>query len=293
MLALVVKRTKRSVSLLCTNCLVQLKMNPFTSLCLLCTFGKEKKHNSWGAGAKASTSLSRATFFQLFKTSHAKRPGSQLWQDAGEREKTERGDKTKHKNSNICSRFQPDSLMWITQHFVPWPWRTKGGGGCLRSEVRRPGRRASSEHPCSFRWVGLIVLRRGREVPLGHPGTACHLDCHSFSTEVAAWQMKLSSAWIKCNFPSGSPLRSPCHMNADQGQANNYRSAFKATGKCRDKSVQRGLDEYLSILAEDANIHTDLFHLSPKLEKANSSPSNQRETQQSNCVLQDLNLTSS
>lgn len=82
-------------------------------------------------------------------------------------------------------------------------------------------------------------------------------------------------------------------MNADQGQANNYRSAFKATGKCRDKSVQGGLDEYLSILAEDANIHTDLFHLSPKLEKANSSPSNQRETQQSNCVLQDLNLTSS
>lgn len=42
MLALVVKRTKRSVSLLCTNCLVQLKMNPFTSLRLLCTFGKEK-----------------------------------------------------------------------------------------------------------------------------------------------------------------------------------------------------------------------------------------------------------
>lgn len=248
-------------------------MNPFTSLCLLCTFGKEeKKHNSWGAGAKASTSLSRATFFQLFKTSHAKRPGSQLWQDAGEREKTERGDKTKHKNSNICSRFQPDSLMWITQHFVPWPWRTKGRGGCLRSEVRRPGRRASSEHPCSFRWVGLIVLRRGREVPLGHPGTACHLDCHSFSTEVAAWQMKLSGAWIKCNFQSGSPPRSPCHMNADQGQANNYRSAFKATGKCRDKSVQGGLDEYLSILAEDANIHTDLFHLSPKLEKGKFLP---------------------
>lgn len=69
--------------------------------------------------------------------------------------------------------------------------------------------------------------------------------------------------------------------------------SFKEIGKCRDKSVQRGADEYLSILPEDANIYTDLFHLSPKLEKANSSPSNQRETQQSNCVLQDLNLTSS
>lgn len=68
---------------------------------------------------------------------------------------------------------------------------------------------------------------------------------------------------------------------------------FKETGKCRDKSGQGGEDEYLSILPEDANIYRDLFHLSPKLEKANSSPSNQRETQQSNCVLQDLNLTSS
>lgn len=150
MLALVVKRTKRSVSLLCTNCLVQLKMNPFTSLCLLCTFGKEKKHNSWGAGAKASTSLSRATFFQLFKTSHAKRPGSQLWQDAGEREKTERGDKTKHKNSNICSRFQPDSLMWITQHSVPWPWRTKGGGGM-------PQEWSATPWEASVQWAPLLV----------------------------------------------------------------------------------------------------------------------------------------
>lgn len=128
MLALVVKRTKRSVSLLCTNCLVQLKMNPFTSLCLLCTFGKEKKHNSWGAGAKASTSLSRATFFQLFKTSHAKRPGSQLWQDAGEREKTERGDKTKHKNSNICSRFQPD-IDVNNSALCALTLANKGGGG--------------------------------------------------------------------------------------------------------------------------------------------------------------------
>lgn len=68
---------------------------------------------------------------------------------------------------------------------------------------------------------------------------------------------------------------------------------FKEIGKCRDKSVQGGVDEYLSVLSEDANMYTDLFHLSPKLEKANSSPSNQRKTQQSNCVLQDLNLTSS
>lgn len=86
-------------------------------------------------------------------------------------------------------------------------------------------------------------------------------------------------------------------MNADQGEQHHHRSAFKATGKGRDKSVRGGggggVDEYLSILAEDANIYTDLFHLSPKLEKANSSPSNQRGTQQSNCVLQDLNLTSS
>lgn len=176
MLALIVKRTKRSGSLLCTNCLAQLKMNPFTSDCLLCTFGckgkenkkKTKNPNSRGAGAKASTSLSQATFFQLFKNSHAKRPGSQRWQDAGEREKTEWGDKTKHKNSNICSRFQPDSLMWITQHFVPWPWRTKGGR-CLRSGVGHPGRRAPREHPCSFRWVGVIVPQQGEEVPPGHP----------------------------------------------------------------------------------------------------------------------------
>lgn len=84
-----VKGTKRSSAPLCTNCLAQLKMNPFTSDCLLCTFGckgkeshkkkkKEKKEpNSRAAGAKASTSLSLATFFQLFKNSHAKRPGSQ------------------------------------------------------------------------------------------------------------------------------------------------------------------------------------------------------------------------
>lgn len=29
---------------------------------------------------------------------------------------------------------------------------------------------------------------------------------------------------------------------------------FEETGKCRDKSVQGGVDEYLSILPEDANI---------------------------------------
>ena len=58
--------------------------------------------------------------------------------------------------------------------------------------------------------------------------------------------------------------------------------------------MKRGrMDEYLSIQPEDANAYPDLFHLSPKLEKANSTLSNQRETQQSNCVLQDLNLTSS
>lgn len=68
---------------------------------------------------------------------------------------------------------------------------------------------------------------------------------------------------------------------------------LKASCKCRDKSVQGAAYEYLSTLLADANTYTDLFHLSPKLEKANSSSSNQRETQQSNCVLQDLNLTSS
>lgn len=186
---------------------------------------KIKKPNSLGAGAKASTSLSQATFFQLFKNSHARRPGSHRWQDAGEREKTERRNKTTHKNSNICSRFQPDSLMWITQHFVPWPWRTKAGR-CLRSGVGCPGRQAPREHPCSFRWVGVIVSQQGGEVPPGHPGTACHLDCHSFSTKMAAWQMEQSGAGIKCHFQSSALLRSPCYMNADQGQANNYRSAF-------------------------------------------------------------------
>lgn len=149
MLALVVKRTKRSVSLLCTNCLVQLKMNPFTSLCLLCTFGKEKKHNSWGAGAKASTSLSRATFFQLFKTSHAKRPGSQLWQDAGEREKTERGDKTKHKNSNICSRFQPD-IDVNNSALCALTLANKGGGGM-------PQEWSATPWEASVQWAPLLV----------------------------------------------------------------------------------------------------------------------------------------
>lgn len=71
-------------------------------------------------------------------------------------------------------------------------------------------------------------------------------------------------------------------MNADQRQIRvseiTIGVPFEEIGKCRDKSVQEGVDEYLSILPEDANIQTDLFHLSPKLEKANSSSSNQRET---------------
>lgn len=105
-----------------------------------------------------------------------KKPARQApWQPAltrcrGREKRRQRGDKTKHKNSNICSRFQPDSLMWITQHFVPWPWRTKRGGGrCLRSGAGHPGRRASREHRCSFRWAGVIVPRQGEEVPPGHP----------------------------------------------------------------------------------------------------------------------------
>ncbi len=191
MLALMVKRTKRSGPLLCTSCLAQLKMNPFALDCLLCTFCTKGKENKKGAGAKASTSLSQATFFQLFKNSHAKRPGSQRWQDAGEGEKTEWGDKTKHKNSNICSRFQPDSLMWITQHVVPWPWRTKGWGRCLRSGVGRPGRQAPREHPCSFRWVGVIVPRQGREVPSGHPAL------HATWTVIVSAQRWLLDKWSR------------------------------------------------------------------------------------------------
>lgn len=171
MLALMVKRTKRSSSLLCTNCLAQLKMNPFTSDCLLCTFGckgkEKKKPNSRGAGAKASTSLSQATFFQLFKNSHAKRPGSQRWQDAREREKTEWGDKTKHKNSNICSRFQPDSLMWITQHFVPWPWRTKGGDAS-GAAWDTPGSERPESTPARFAELELLSPSRAKRC---HQGT--------------------------------------------------------------------------------------------------------------------------
>lgn len=231
MLASMVKRTKRSGSLLCTNCLAQLKMNPFTSDCLLCTFGckgkeNKKKPNSRGAGAKASTLHSQATFFQLFKNSHAKRPGSQRWQDAGAREKTEWGDKTKHKNSNICSRFQPDSLMWITQHFVPWPWRTKRGGE-MPQEWRGTPREAGAQSApllVSLSWSYCPPV--GRRGATRAPSTACHLDCHSFSTKMAAWQMKQSAAGVKCHFQSDALLGSPRHMNADQGQANNYRSAF-------------------------------------------------------------------
>ena len=156
MLALMGKRTKRISSRLRTNCLAQLKMNQFTSDCLLCTFsckGKEKKSPSpQRAGAKASASLSLDTFFQRFKNLHAKRPGSQCWQEAvgwggwGWEGGLRKGTKPKHKNSNICSSFQPDSLMWITQHFVPWPRTTKGCGGlwgwerCLRSGEGCPGR---------------------------------------------------------------------------------------------------------------------------------------------------------
>lgn len=151
-----------------------------------------------------------------------------LWQPvltrSGENEKKERGDKTKHKNSNICRRFQPDSLMWITQHSVPWPPRTKGGR-CLRSGAGHPGRQASAPRstPGSFRWAGFIVPWAGQRGATRAPGTACHLDCHSFGTKMAAWQMKPSGAGIKHQFQSRE-LGSPCHMNADQGQTNNDRS---------------------------------------------------------------------
>lgn len=259
MLALMVKRTKRSGSLLCTNCLAQLKMNPLTSDCLLCTFGckgKENKKNpdSRGAGAKASTSLSRATFFLLFKNSHAKRPGSQRWQDAGEREKTERGDKTKHKNSNICSRFQPDSLMWITQHFVPWPWRTKAGwGDASRAERDALGGERPESTPARFAELELLSPGQGREVPPGHPGTACHLDCHSFSTKMAARQMKQSgAAGIKCHFQTGALLESS-HATRMKIRFRQITTEvpFTEMSKCRDKWVRKeGVDEYLSILSE-------------------------------------------
>lgn len=157
--------------------------------------------------------------------------------------------------------------MWITQHFVPWPWQTKRWR-CLGTGAWCPGKRASSEHPSSFRWAGGIVPRWGWEVPSGHPGTACHLDCHSCSTKMAAWQMKVP--WHR----NKTSLLEGVHgwdLHAIWMQIRvrqiTIEVPFEETGKCKDKSEWKGSRWIFIIHPEDANIHTDLFHLSPKLKK--------------------------
>lgn len=64
---------KKRLSLLCTNCQAQLKMNPFTSDCLLCTFGckgKENKKNPIHEVQEPRPQLlfHRPRFFSFLKT---------------------------------------------------------------------------------------------------------------------------------------------------------------------------------------------------------------------------------
>lgn len=166
------------------------------------------------------------------------------------------GDKTKHKNSNICSRFQPDSLMWITQHFVPWPWRTKGvGGGMPRERSEMPREASANEStPARFAELELLSPWQGEEVPPGHPAP------HATWTVIVSAQRwlldKRSRAAREWNVIFGGVHCWDRHAICMQIRVRQITIGvpFKETGKCRDKSVQQGVDEYLSILPEDANI---------------------------------------
>ena len=147
--------------------------------------------------------------------------------------------------------------MWITQHFVPWPWRTKGGeggvGDASGAERDAPGGEHPESTPACFAWCHCPPptppLVRGGEVPPGHPGTACHMDRHRFSTKMAACQMKPSGAGIKM-----FRLLHCWDSWATWMKIRVRQIAMEAPDKFPDKSVEGGVDEYLSILSEDANI---------------------------------------
>lgn len=152
MLALVVQRTKRNA---CHKWKWIYLLQPVYFV-LLAAKGTEKKdyHFHEEQEPRPQLLLSGATFFQLFKNSHTKHPGSHCWQDA---EKKVRQNQTK--NSNICSRLQPDSLMWITQHFVPWPWRTK--------RRQMPQEWSAMPWEASVQWALLFVSLSWSHCPLG------------------------------------------------------------------------------------------------------------------------------
>lgn len=194
------------MSPLWANSPVLLKMNPFASVCLLCTFGcwvkgSLKKQQFTSCRSQGlNFSFTGHSFFCFLKPHTPSTLAASADKIQGREKRTDRGDKTKDKNSNICSRFQPDSLMGITQHFVPWPWRTKtyvGGEGW-----------GVGGDACEIAWDAL-----GGECPESAPaqfgsagalGAACHSDCHSFDTKMAAWQMNVSGEGVKCHFPRGA-----------------------------------------------------------------------------------------
>lgn len=171
MLELIVKRTKRSVSVVSKQPGATKNESICFSLFTLYFWLLSQRQFKKTAIHKLQKPrpqllFHRPRFFSFLKTHTPSTLAASADKIQGREKRRDRGDKTKDKNSNICSRFQPDSLMGITQHFVPWPWLTKthiGGGGCLRNSVGRPGRRVPREHPCSS-WN---CRGTGRCMPLG------------------------------------------------------------------------------------------------------------------------------
>lgn len=206
MLELIVKRTKRSVSVVSKQPGATKNESICFSLFTLYFWLLSQRQFKKTAIHKLQKPrpqllFHRPRFFSFLKTHTPSTLAASADKIQGREKRRDRGDKTKDKNSNICSRFQPDSLMGITQHFVPWPWLTKthigGGGG----------------DACETAWDALggecPESAPARVGPAGALGAACHSDCHSFSTKMAAWQMNVSGEGIKCHFPRGATEGSP------------------------------------------------------------------------------------
>lgn len=285
----------------CTqNAPPQLKMNPFTSQCLLCTFGRRqiKEGANSVAGASPCHFFSmEATFpppsFQCFKNLLWQMP----WKHSGREKGNEKWGEWKEEHSNICRSFQTDS--WDVNNStlrLPWPLWNKGegaGAGWLAEELGvTPAALGAS--PGEQDLLSLLGLKT---VPPRHPPP------HAMATVIAAAQRSLlTKSWQgaqewNINFLS-------THTNAKQGLSQRiiwqrpkgyinvfcYSERTKASVTKHAKKVEAS---YHLLWATSYNNQCFIFLPKSKHKKPILSTWYQRTTQQSKCVLQDLNLTSS
>ncbi len=139
------------------NATLKLKMNPFTSACLLCTFG-------W-RGRKRKRQF-RGHSFSPFSSSALKTGLANALA-------VPRRSRKKEKHSNICRRFQTDS--WDVNNStlsLPWPLENKGE---MSSRGAGSPRSGTGEQD-------LLSPLRVKAMPSGHPAP------HTTATVIAAAQ---------------------------------------------------------------------------------------------------------